>query len=279
MKIICDSISDINQNIIEKYDITIVPLSILIDDKEYIDRLDITKEDFYKILRSDGDMPKTSQAPYIRFKEVFESFTTKGEDVVYIGGSSSASGTFQSATMASQDNEGAGKIYLFDTQSLSVGAGLFVIKACQLKEQGLSGEEIVSELNKLKGSETTAFFVDDLKHLQKGGRISSTKATVGTLLKIKPVLTVQDGLVKQHSQARGLKQVYNSMLNITLEKETDLSNRIILIGYCDNEEGLDGIKNTLSQYVDLNSDNVHFVNIGAIIASHSGPSIVGVATL
>lgn len=279
MKIVCDSISDINQNIIEKYDVTIVPLSILIDNKEYIDRLDITKEDFYKILRSDSDIPKTSQATYSRFKEVFESFTTKGEDVVYIGGSSSASGTFQSAIMASQDNEGIGNIYLFDTQSLSVGAGLFVVKACQLKEQGLSGEEIISELNKLKGSETTAFFVDDLKHLQKGGRISSTKATVGTLLKIKPVLTVKDGLVKQHSQVRGLKQVLNSMLNITLEKETDLSSRIILIGYCDNEEGLNGIKNTLSQHIDLNSDNVYFVNIGAVVASHSGPTIVGVATL
>lgn len=279
MKIICDSISDINQNIIEKYDITIVPLSIIIDDKEYVDRVDITQEDFYKILRSGNTMPKTSQATYIRFKETFESFTTKGEDVIYIGGSSSASGTFQSATMASQDNEGSGKIYLFDTQALSVGAGLFVIKACQLREQGLSGEEIVTELNKLKGSETTAFFVDDLKHLQKGGRISSTKATVGTLLKIKPVLTVEDGLVKQHSQARGLKQVYNTLLNITLEKEKPLSDRIVLIGYCDNEEGLDGLKNTLSQYIDLNSENVHFVNIGVVVSSHSGPSIVGVATL
>ena len=71
----------------------------------------------------------------------------------------------------------------------------------------------------------------------------------------------------------------NSMLNITLEKETDLSSRIILIGYCDNEEGLNGIKNTLSQHIDLNSDNVYFVNIGAVVASHSGPTIVGVATL
>lgn len=279
MKIICDSMADIPKHIIEKYDITIMPLTILVDDKEYLDGVDLTHDEFYKILRNNNTLPKTSQITYSRFKEAFEEFTTKNEDVLYIGGSSSASGTFQSATLASNDTEGNGKVYLFDTQSLSLGAGLFVIKACQLKEDGLSIDEILNELNILKGTETTAFFVDDLTHLKKGGRISSAKATVGTLLKIKPVLTVEDGLVVQHSQARGSKQVYSTMMDITLKKKIDLKNRIIIVGYCDNETGLEGLKSILNQSIDLNSENIHFVNIGAGIASHAGPSIVALATL
>ena len=279
MKIICDSISDIPNEIIEKYDITIVPLTILIDEKEYVDRVDITNEEFYKILRTSDTIPKTSQVTYARFKETFDSFTTKGEDVLYIGGSSKASGTFQSAVLASQDIEGDGKVYLFDTYTLSLCAGLFVIKACELKEQGLSASEIVSKLEELKGTETIAFFVDDLKYLQKGGRISSAKASIGTLLKVKPILTVEDGLVKQHSQVRGLKQVYNSLMDVTLEKGKDLKDRIIVVGYCDNTSGLEGLKNALSQHVDLNSPNIYFINIGAVVTAHSGPSIVGITTI
>lgn len=279
MRVICDSISDIPNEIINKHNVTIIPLTILIDEKEYLDRVDITQDEFYKILRTSNNIPKTSQVTYARFKEVFESFTTKGEDVLYIGGSSNASGTFQSATIASQDVKGEGKVYLFDTYSLSIGAGLFVVKACELKEQGLSVNEIISKLEELKGSETTAFFVDDLKHLQKGGRISSTKASLGTLLKVKPVLMVKNGLVEQHSQVRGTKQVFASLMNVTLENKKDLKDRLIMVGYCDNLTGLEGLKSILSQHIDLNSSNIYFVNIGAGIASHSGPSIIGIATI
>lgn len=155
----------------------------------------------------------------------------------------------------------------------------FVVKACELKDQGLSILEIVDELEKLKGSETGVFFVDDLNHLQKGGRISATKANIGTLLKIKPILTLENGIVAPHSQVRGTKQVYSSMMSVTLEKESELKDRIILIGYCDNKKDLEGFKSTLEHHIDLNSENVYFVKIGAGISSHSGPSIVGIGTL
>lgn len=181
--------------------------------------------------------------------------------------------------MARNDIANKDKIHLFDTYSLSVSAGLFVVKACQLKEQGLHITEILKELEALKGSETAVFFVDDLKHLQKGGRISATKANIGTLLKIKPILTLKDGIVAPYSQVRGTKQVYSSMIDVTLEKETELKDRIIIIGYCDNTKDLEGFKSALSNHVDLNLENIHIVNIGAGVSSHSGPSIIGIATL
>ena len=279
MRIICDSMADVPKSIIEKFNVKVLPLTVIVDDKEYLDGIDLTHEEFYQILRTNENIPKTSQVTYGMFLEAFEEITSKGEEILYIGGSSSASGTFQSATMARNDIANKDKIHLFDTYSLSVSAGLFVVKACQLKEQGLSITEIIKELEILKGSETAVFFVDDLKHLQKGGRISSTKATIGTLLKIKPILTLDEGIVVPHSQVRGTKQVYSSMIDFTLKKKTALKDRIILIGYCDNTKDLEGFKSALSNYVDLNLENIHTVKIGAGVSSHSGPSIIGIATL
>lgn len=279
MRIICDSMADVPKDIIEKFNVKVLPLTVIVDDKEYLDGIDLTHEEFYQILRTNENMPKTSQVTYGMFLEAFEEITSKGEEILYIGGSSSASGTFQSATMARNDIANKDKIHLFDTYSLSVSAGLFVVKACQLKEQGLSITEIIKELEILKGSETAVFFVDDLKHLQKGGRISNTKATIGTLLKIKPILTLDEGIVVPHSQVRGTKQVYSSMIDFTLKKKTALKDRIILIGYCDNTKDLEGFKTALSNYVDLNLENIHTVKIGAGVSSHSGPSIIGIATL
>lgn len=279
MRIICDSMVDVPKSIIEKFNVKILPLTVIVDDKEYLDGIDLTHDEFYQILRTNENIPKTSQVTYGMFLETFEEITSKGEEILYIGGSSSASGTFQSATMARNDIANKDKIHLFDTYSLSVSAGLFVVKACQLKEQGLSITEIIKELEILKGSETAVFFVDNLTHLQKGGRISSTKATIGTLLKIKPILTLDEGIVVPHSQVRGTKQVYSSMIDFTLKKKTALKDRIILIGYCDNTKDLEGFKTALSNHVDLNLENIHTVKIGAGVSSHSGPSIIGIATL
>lgn len=277
MKIICDTMSDVPKEVIRDFDIEVVPLIIIVNNKEYLDGVDITNEEFYKILRTNSELPKTSQVTYIRFKEIFEKYTTQGEDVLYIGGSSAASGTFQSAVMASKDVEGTGKVYTFDTYSLSVCAAGFVIKAAMLKEDGKSIDEILSELEALKGTETAFFFVDSLDHLQKGGRISSTKAAIGTMLNIKPILTIKDGIVDQKSQVRGKKHLSTTLVNNTLELAKDLDNRIVILGYCDNEDDVENVKNKVLE--SSNPKHIYTVNIGACISSHSGPSIVGIATI
>lgn len=277
MKIICDTMSDVPKEIIDKFKIDVIPLTIIIDGKEYLDGVDITHEEFYKILRNSKELPKTSQITYVRFKEVFEKYTTTGEDVLYIGGSSVASGTYQSGVMASRECEGNGKVHTFDTSSLSVCAGAFVIKACLLKEEGKNSEEIIDILESLKGSETAFFFVDELNYLQKGGRISSTKAAIGTMLNVKPILTIKDGIVAPKSQIRGKKQVINTLIKHTKELSESIDNKIIIIGYCDNTIDAEKLKEAILE--ESSSKNVYTVNIGACISSHSGPSIVGIATL
>lgn len=277
MKIICDTMSDVPKEIIEKFNVESMPLTIIIDGKEYLDGVDITHDEFYNVLKSSEELPKTSQITYIRFKETFEKYTKNDEDILYISGASVASGTYQSAVMASRDTEGQGKVYTFDTYSLSVCAGTFVVKACLLKEQGKNIEEIINILESSKGDETAFFFVDDLKYLQKGGRISSTKATIGTMLNIKPILTIKDGIVAPKSQVRGKKQLVSTILNYTKEEVQNLEDRIVILGYCDNKKDVEKLRSTLLE--ESNIKHIYTVNIGACISSHSGPTIVGIATM
>ncbi|MDO7204947.1 DegV family protein [Paraclostridium bifermentans] len=200
LKIVCDSLSDISKELRDRYDIEMVSLTVRFDDKEYRDGIDLEPKEFYDMLR-DGKMPQTSQATYSQFKSVFDKFVNEGREILYISGSSRATGTYQSAIMAKNDTDG--KIYTFDTMNFSYGCGMQVIKAAQMAREGASIDNILNQLEYMKENMYVVFSVDDLKYLQRGGRISSSKAVIGNMLGIKPILEVKDGLVTPVAQVRG----------------------------------------------------------------------------
>ena len=275
IKIICDSISDLPIEIIEKYNIDIVPLTVIFDNKEYLAGETLTTKEFYKILRDTDIMPKTSQATYVQFKSAFEKYDENTE-IIYIAGSSTASGTYQSSMLAK--NDGHDNVSIFDTQNLSIGSALFVIKACEMVENGCSVEEIILSLEKLKNDVEVVFSVDTLEYLKMGGRISSTKAALGNLLSIKPILEVKDGLVVQKSQVRGKKQIYSTLAKTIVEKfGKDLKSRTIIIGCGDNIEDLEIMKESLEKEAEIS--NVYFVNIGCVVCSHSGLGVMGISCI
>ena len=274
IKILCDSITDLPIEIIEKHNVDIVPLTVIFNEKEYLDRVDITNKEFYKMLRESETMPKTSQATYAQFVEFFEKY--KDDEILYLAGSSAASGTYQSAILAKGDVDA--NITIFDTLNLSLGSGLLVIKACEMLEQGLSVDEIVKNLENLRNDALVTFSVDTLEYLKKGGRISSTKAALGSLLNIKPILTVNDGLVVQKSQVRGKKQIFTNLVNSIVEKYgDDLTNKTVILGCGDNNEDLETLRETLLKNAKVK--NVYDVNIGCVICSHSGPGVVGISCI
>ena len=275
IKIICDSISDLPIEIIEKYNIDIVPLTVIFDNKEYLAGETLTTKEFYKILRDTDIMPKPSQATYVQFKSAFEKYDENTE-IIYIAGSSTASGTYQSSMLAK--NDGHDNVSIFDTQNLSIGSALFVIKACEMVENGCSIEEIILSLEKLKKDVEVVFSVDTLEYLKMGGRISSTKAALGNLLSIKPILEVKDGLVVQKSQVRGKKQIYSTLAKTIVGKfGKDLKSRTIIIGCGDNIEDLEIMKESLEKEAEIS--NVYFVNIGCVVCSHSGPGVMGISCI
>ena len=275
IKIVCDSISDLPQEILEKYNVDIVPLTVIFNDKEYLAGENLTTKDFYKMLRESDSMPKTSQATYVQFKSVFEKYD-ENTQIIYISGSSIASGTYQSAMLAK--NDGHDNVSIFDTGNLSIGSALFVIKACEMVEMGYSVNDILSNLEKHKNEVEVVFSVDTLEYLKMGGRISSTKAALGNLLSIKPILEVKEGLVSQKSQVRGKKQIYSTLAKTIVNRfGKDLKDKTIILGCGDNEEDLGVMKEALEKEGEVK--NIYFVNIGCVICSHSGPGVMGISCM
>ena len=166
IKLLCDSMCDIPDDVRVKDFVEMIPLTINIGEREYKDGIDFTKEEFYDVLVNSETLPKTSQVTYIQFKEAFEKYVNEGYDVICITGSSKASGTYQSATMAKNDVKG--NIYLFDSLFLSLGSGQYVIKACELiEETDLSAGEIVNELEGLRESVNLFFVPFTLDYLKE----------------------------------------------------------------------------------------------------------------
>lgn len=273
IKIICDSLSDIPKDLLEKYDIEVVPLTVILNGKEYKDGIDITKEEFYKILRDEKVYPKTSQATYAQFTEVFEKYIKEGKEIIYISGSSSATGTYQSANMAKNDLD-TDNIYTYDSQTFSFGIGYLVVKAAELAKEGKSPNDIIEILNDIREKSYLLFSVDTLDYLKNGGRISSTKATIGSILNIKPILDVKDGLVSSVAQVRGKKNVISKMIELVKENcGEDLSNQIIYIGYSDDFKEKEKLTDAIKE--EFNPIDIQYFMVGTCIGAHSGPGVTG----
>lgn len=273
IKIVCDSLCDVNKEYLEKYDIDMVPLTLILDGKEYRDGIDMQAEEFYKILRDENAYPKTSQATYAQFKEVFEKYTKEGKTILYISGSAVATGTCQSAIMAKNDTEG--EIYIYDTNNLTFGAGFFVVKAAEMINEGKTINEVFKVLDEIKEKYILMFSVDTLEYLKKGGRISSTKATVGSLLNIKPILEVKDGLVSQVGQVRGKKNVLNKMIECVKERlGDDLEQDEVYIGYSDDPKETEKLTEMAKEI--FKPKKIGYFVVGTCIGAHSGPGVGGI---
>lgn len=273
IQIICDSLADIPKELVEKYNIKIIPLTIRINEVDYKDGVDISNAEFYEKLKESDEMPKTSQATYIQFEEVFRKYTDEGKSILYISGSSKVTGTYQSALMAKNDIEG--DITVFDSLNLSYGCGVQVVKACELAKEGYLVNEIISRLESLRENVYILFAVDTLDYLKKGGRISATKATVGTVLNIKPLMEVSNGKIHNIAQVRGRKKVIDKIIELVkLNCEGDLSNRTIAIGDGDNMLELEKLKEALQKEFVIN--HMTKIEIGPSIGSHTGPGTIGI---
>ncbi len=276
IKIICDTMNDVPQDVVDKYDIDVLPATIIFNEKEYKAGVDLNGDEFYKMLRESKEIPKTSQITYATFSEVFNKYINEGKTVLYLAGSSVSSGTYQSAMLAKSDIEGP--LYIFDTYSLCIGGGMLAKEAAIMAEEGKSIEEIIEKLEELKDKVQVYFSVDALDHLHKGGRISGAKAAVGTLLNIKPILKIEDGLVKQKSQVRGSKKIMSGLMDkLTEEVSGDFSDIDVYVAYNDDLDLRDQFVERVKEK--LNPRNVYSIQIGSCVACHSGPDVLGIACL
>jgi len=271
IKIITDSTSDLPKGLAEKYDIEVLPLTIYFDENEYRDWIDITPKVFYEMMRNSEKLPTTSQVNPNSFKEKYELYLKEYDYIISLHLSSLASGTYNSAVIA-RDMVDKDRIKVIDTRNFTYGFGQMVIEAAKMAKDGRSVDEIIDRIEYLIKNVKTLFVVDTLEYLKKGGRLSATKATIGTLLNLKPVLTVDDGKIVAIDKARGMKKALKRIVEIMKEQGAELKGQIAKIGHADNLAHLEEFKTAIKEvYGDVEMEEFE---IGCVIGVYCGPGTV-----
>ena len=276
IKLICDSLCDIPDDLYNKVYLEIVPLTLILDGKEYRDNIDLTKEEFYERALKSIQVPKTSQATYMQFKEVFDKAMEEGKKVICITGSSTKSGTYQSALLAKNDTDGP--IHVFDTEQLSLGAGQYVVRACDMIDEGLSYDEVLSGLEKVRDTVSILFAPSSFDFLKKSGRVNLSTAILGNMLNIKPIFIMEKGEIALVSKVRGVKKLVGKLIDMVLEKnEKYLGEITVIVGYGSNLESFAKLKEEVEKRLEDKVKKIVYAKGGACICSHTGPDIIAIS--
>lgn len=274
VKIVIDSTVDVSPRNEKKF--IIVPITVRFGNEEYLDRIELCATDFYKKLVESDVMPTTSQANIADFDKVFREETEKGNDVVVVTISSKLSGTYHSACVAAE--EYAGKVFVVDSLSVTIGAGLLAEFALKLANDGLPAESIAKRVRVERENTKLVAMLDTLEYLRRGGRISPTAAFAGTLLSIKPVVSVRDGEIIILGKARGSRQSNNFLIR-EIEQSGGINfNMPLLLGYTGFDDVLlqKYIEDSAHLWKDM-TDKLDVALVGSSIGTHAGPGAIAVA--
>ena len=268
IKIITDSTSDIDLKYAQELNVEVVPLKVIIDGKEYKDRIDLQPEEFYDLLVNSRTLPSTSQPSPQDFVDLYETTKNNNDSVIVITLSSVISGTYQSANLA-KDLVDYDDIYVIDSLGTTQMQRLLVLKAVALRNEGMNAQDLYTFLEAYKHRIRLFAFVDTLEYLYKGGRLSRTAATAGTLLKFKPIIGFDEGKLDVFAKARGTQKATAKIIDlIQQDGEMDLDEPIC-IGYTGSSDGLDKFENTLRETLHF-GETLHGI-VGPVIGTHAGP--------
>ena len=276
--IMTDSCCDLTAQMAEELDISVQPLSLLLNDRtyrNYLDGREIGFKEFYDIMRS-GSLGSTSAVSVGDFEEAMRSVLSEGKDVLYIGFSSALSTTYQSAVIAAEslrEEFPDAKIYTVDSKSASMGQGLLVYHCVQQKKAGKSVEEVYNFCQDNLLNLCHWFTVNDLNHLKRGGRVSATTALVGTMLSIKPVMHVDnEGRLINVSKARGRKASLMAMVDNMEKTAIDPANQVVFISHGDCEEDAQIVADEIRRR--FGTKEIHLNYVGPVIGNHTGAGVV-----
>ena len=275
--IVSDSTVDLPKEYLQSKQVPIISLSYIMDGVTYEEMDGLSHKEFFEKLRA-GSLPTTSQINPEQAREALEPFAKEGKDILYIGFSSGLSGSYNSVRMAAEDLKEEYpdiNIIAIDSLCACMGEGLLLYKALELKEHGMSMEEIAIwvEANKLHICHNVT--VDDLNHLHRGGRISKTTAVVGSMIKIKPIIHMSDeGKLVVIGKERGRKKSLVSIVDRMEKQMQGYDNDIVMITHGDCIEDAEFVKKQVEERFGIH--NVMINGIGSVIGSHTGAGVVAV---
>lgn len=272
IRIVTDSTSDIPFEQRAGLGIEIVPLSVRFGSEEYIDGVTLTKPQFFQKLAQCEELPTTAQVNPEKFAQIFRGYD-KEDEIIGIFISGALSGTFQSAVIA-KEIVNSEKIHLIDSRSVTFGLALLVYEAVRMRDEGHSAAEICTAVEALVTRLKFYAVVDTLKYLKMGGRLSASSALLGTMLRIKPIISLRDGKVEAVDKRQGQKAAVQA---IAQKVKADLPDAgyPILFGDSNAPNLTAMLKEALAGEVDI-TDSAS-LELGAVVGTHAGPGCAGLA--
>ena len=274
VRIVIDSTTDVTESV--KKHLTVVPLTITFGDQQFTDGVTITHRTFYEKLIESDVLPTTSQPAPDAFARVYEEARRVGDDVVVLTISSKLSGTYQSACIAAQEDPD--HVYVVDSKTVTLGAGILAERALQLAQSGMSAADIAHQLEIERENVRLIALLDTLEYLKRGGRVSKTVAFAGGLLSIQPVICVREGVVEILGKARGSRQGNNLLVKEIQSAGGADFGRPLLLGYT----GLTDV--LLQKYIadsaflwEDHATELPQTVVGSVVGTHAGPGAVAVA--
>ena len=272
-----NSTVDLPKEWLEERNVPVVPLRYTMDGQTYEDMSGLTAKEFFAKLR-EGKMSVTSQVNPVEAKAALEPLLKEGKDVLHLAFSSGLSGTCNSMKIAGEElreEYPEAKVIVIDTLCACLGEGLLLYKALQQKAAGKTIEETAAWVEENKLHICHDVTVDDLNHLHRGGRISKATAVVGTMVKIKPIIHMDnEGKLQVIGKERGRKKSLNKIVDMAVEQSKGWDNDIIMITHGDCIEDAEYVASLVREKMGI--DNILINNIGTVIGSHTGPGVVAV---
>lgn len=268
--IVTDSTSDLRPDVIEKYDLHVVPLNIQIGGESYLDRVDLQPQEFLELMKKTPELPKSSQpAPGI-FKELYDRLGEDGGQVLSIHMTGGMSGTVESARTAAQLTDT--DVTVIDSRYISYALSFQVTEAAEMAQQGKSMEEIVERVNKVRENTKLFVVVDTLDNLVKGGRIGKGRAMIGSFLKIKPIASLDGGEYTPVSKARSYKQVVSYLMDDFLARTAGKTVKGVGIVHADGQAMAEPLREKIreSGFQDIKYDYTT-----PVISTHTGIGAIG----
>ena len=276
VKIVADSTCDLSKELIEKYQIQIAPLHILLGDDEYLDGANITPDEIYAWADANNETPKTSAIGFEEATQILEQVKDTEDEMIVFTISGKMSTTANVFRLVTEELELEDKVSIIDSENLSTGIGLLVLKAAAMAESGMSREEISVEIDGIKDKVQASFVVDTLTYLHRGGRCSSVAALAGGVLKLHPKIVVSEGSMGADKKYRGkMQKVILDYVKDMEEsiKKADKSRVFITHSGCEQE-----IIDSVYAYLENMNyfDEILVTRAGGVISSHCGPGTLGV---
>lgn len=274
--IIADSTCDLSKELVEKYGIIIQPLYIHLGEEEYQDGVSITPDDIYKWSEETKETPKTAAVSMAEMMDLYEKYTTNGDEIICFSISDDMSTTGNVMRMAAEEMDAAERIHVINSANLSTGIGLLVIEAAIMAQNGAPAKDIVAKIEELKPLVRASFVVDTLTYLHRGGRCSGVAALAGGMLKLHPRIAVEDGKMGPGKKYRG--RINSVILEYVKDMEEDLKtakpDRVFITHSGCDEAVIEEVRAYLEQLSVFGE--ILVTRAGGVISSHCGPGTLGV---